>query len=138
MEPLSKSELVIRITVEDAEEAAESRNPDCPADVKKGLEELEKYLAEKGYEDFHSTLTKNPRMTERGVLYAEGTFAGPSPNDGEQRDPQDFTEYRFIVVEDSEHEGLFLIELYFNTAKLALFRIKENGLALLSGDIEHI
>lgn len=140
MEPLSKSELVIHITVEDAKDKPSlDRNPHCPKHVKDGIKFLETHLAEKGYEDVHAELVKNPRMTERGVLYAEGTFAGPSPNDGEQRDPEDFSdEYRFLVVEDSNYEDLFLIEVYYSTRKLATFEITANGLKLISGEIEHI
>jgi hypothetical protein len=139
MEPLTASELEIRITVEDAKEDALDRNPHCPKHVKDGIGFLETHLAEKGYEDVHSTLVKNPRMTERGVLYAEGTFAGPSPDDGDQRDPEDFSEeYRFIIVEDAAHEDLFLIEVYYSTRKLATFEITANGLKLISGEVEHI
>jgi hypothetical protein len=136
MEPLSKDDVVIHITVGDVEEA--ERNPRCHADVKRGIEAFEKYVSDRGFEDFHTTLTKNPRMTERGILHAEGTFAGPSPNGGEQRDVEDFDEYRFIVVEDKEHEDLFLIEAYYHTAKLASFEIATSGLKLLSGEIEFI
>jgi hypothetical protein len=140
MEPLTASELTIVVTVEDAEgEDGDERNPRCPKDVKDGIAFLETHLAEKGYEDVHSTLVKNPRMTERGILYAEGTFAGPSPNDGEKRDPEDFSdEYRFLVVEDSNYEDLFLIEVYYSTRKLATFEITANGLKLISGEVEHI
>lgn len=141
MIPLTAAELEIRITVDDAEQeddGALDRNPKCPKHVKDGIAFLETHLAEKGYEDVHSTLVKNPRMTERGVLYAEGTFAGPSPNDGEKRDPQDFGEYRFIIVEDENYEDLYLIELYYETRKLATFEITDNGLKLISGEIEHI
>lgn len=141
MEPLTASELTITVTVEDAAggKDTDDRNPRCPKHVKDGIKFLETHLAEKGYEDVHAELTKNPRMTERGVLYAEGTFAGPSPDDGEKRDPEDFSEdYRFLVVEDAAHEDLYLIEVYYATRKLATFEITDIGLKLLSGEIEHL
>jgi hypothetical protein len=142
MEPLTASELSITIKVEDVaseDDGALDRNPHCPKHVKDGIGFLETHLAEKGYEDVHSTLVKNPRMTERGVLYAEGTFAGPSPNDGDRRDPEDFSDdYRFLVLADENHEDLYLIEVYFSTRKLATFEIADTGLKLISGEIAHI
>lgn len=131
-------DIVIRVTVEDAQKAESERNPAAPEPVTKGIQYLEEHLTEKGYEDFHNTTLKNPRKTERGVLYAEGTFAGPSPNGGDDRDPEDFTEYRFLVVEDENYEDLYVIEAYYHTRLLATFEVTSNGLKLLSGGIDTI
>lgn len=135
MEPLSRSELTIKVTIEDAEEDTKK----SPEAVQKGLKYLKEYLEERKYEDVHWSVVKNPRSTDRGILYAEGTFAGPSPNNGENRDPQDFSdEYRFIVVEDRDYEDLFLIEAYYHTRLLAKFEVKSDSLKLLSGEIETV
>lgn len=135
MDAIAKYELPIRVTAAEAERV----QAETPEVVTRGVKELEEYVIERGYEDFHHTLTKNPRSTNRGILYAEGTFAGPSPHSGgEDRAPDDFAEYSFIVVEDKDYEDLFLIEVNYRSARLAVFEVKSDRLELLSGEIEHI
>lgn len=133
---LSKGD--VRVAVEDGV-VVQDRVPGCPPEVYRGLELLEAYVIERRYEDYDvSEILKNPRTTDRGILYALGTFAGPSPNDGEERDPLDFAEYRFILVEDKDTPGVFTIEIYYDESKINTLKIEDNSLEVLSGELPAI
>jgi hypothetical protein len=86
----------------------------------------------------HHEYTKNPRMTDEGTLYAQGDFVGPPPNDGDERSPEDFAEYRFNVVESKDYENLYLIEVYYKHRHLATYEIGAEKLECVQGEIEHI
>lgn len=90
--------------------------------IRLGSKEFQKYIENLGYEDFHVTILKNPRVTKNGILYAEGSFSGPSPYDPpESRDPFDFTVYNFLILEDLHSAGTFIVEVYFRESRIAVY-----------------
>lgn len=132
-------EVTIRVTVDDVFDCAAEPPSETPAVVRDGVKWLNDYLTERGYEDVHPEFLKNPRSTDEGRLYAEGTFVGPSPNGGDDRPVDDFSDdYRFLVVESRDYEDKWLVEVYFRTAHLATFEVGSDKLKLLQGEIEPI
>lgn len=127
-------DIVIRVTVEDVNE----KPADTPAEVQDGYKWIKEHVEGLGYEDVHIEYTKNPRMTDEGKLYAQGSFAGPPPNDGDERSPEDFAEYHFNIVESKDYEKLYLIEVHYKHRHLATFEIGSEKLKCVQGDIAHI
>jgi len=147
MRILSKSDLLrVEITVGAPASISESLStndtPNSPTDkrVLLGLEQLEILVDSLGYENFQSEIIGTPYDTDRGVLYARGSFSGPpippASEDRDSRSPYAVSEYSYIIVKSEEEK--FIIEVKHESANIARFKIDSKDISLLNGELPHV
>lgn len=149
---ISKNDLKITVTIEsdgillsspqETSSSDEDENmEEAPYNeaVNNGITALEKYIEERGYTDFEFELVGTPYETNRGIVWAKGSFVGPNPFGKESRAPEDLSTYSFIVVEDVNYaEQVMTIEVKHESAIIASFKIDGGDIQLLDGDIPHV
>lgn len=145
MRVLSKSDLLrVEITI-NAPSSSESLsvNDESPHDatdkhILLGLEKLELLVDDLGYEDFQSEIIDTPYDTDRGKLYAKGSFSGPPVSDDkDSRSPYSVSEYTYIIVRNHKSDE-FVIEVKHESANIARFRIDSDDISVLNGDLPHV
>jgi hypothetical protein len=139
---LSKKEVLLTIELsvpseklESISESESGQGQDKRLDS--ALSAFEEHVADLGYTDFDVEFVETPYETNRGRLYAKGTFVGPSCFADKSRAPEDMSSYSFHVLEDPE-TGDFVIEVKHESAFIASFKITHNTVDLLDGELPEV
>lgn len=134
MRPLSKKSVTVNVDIHIEPEEEKEKVLDVKMD--RGLDELEAKVKDRGYTDFSVEIIPTPYITKEGVLFARGTFRGPTPFAKESRSPEDISEFHFLVVEDEN--GKTILQIDHETARIATFEMADSGLKPIDGDLPHV
>ena len=95
------------------------------------------WIDELGYTEYAFEMIDTPRITDRGLLRARGSFIGPRPYHDDDRPVEDECKFTFFICEDTVYENLLVIDVKLDGAIIAKFKIMPDGIYRLDGELPH-
>jgi len=100
-------------------------------------DKFREWVTELGYMEFDYEIIDTPRITNRGLLRARGSFIGPRPYHDDDRPVEDECKFTLFITEDTVYKNLLVIDVKLDGAIIAQFKILPDGIYRLDGELPH-